>query len=247
MTWEHVDTPPTVPSGEQEQAEKKTSSQSGATNPQDEWPTPPFTFAFVSRVGGEGVSIETILTAVTEEAVCVVDALQTLSSFTVTVPDRVGVDIIAALAGAASSTWPAPTQRVSEEAVIAELTAFTCQRTNIRRRTRSSGSPRTSVPSGTGRTRGPRRTVGADHLSAFQDNGAGRSSRAGTRLAVSRCPARGVTIETVFTAFAAQTSRVVLAVARSWTDGRQPVSKQADAATAGRRRAVPVSGLQASL
>lgn len=163
MTWEHVDWPPTVPSGEQEHAEKKTSNQRVASlTTSDEWlksapPPPPLTFASVSRVGGKGVSIETIFAAVTEEAVCVVDALQTLSSFTVTVPDRVRVDIIAALAGATSSTWPALTQRVSEEAVITELTAFTYQRTKIRRRTRSSCShrttrdppSRTSVPSGT--------------------------------------------------------------------------------------------------
>lgn len=151
MTWEHADWPPTVPSGEQEHAEKKTSSQRVASPTSGRvaevstaGASPPLTFASVSRVGGEGVSIETVLAAVTEEAVCVVDALQTLSSFTVTVPDRVRVDIIAALAGATSSTWPALTQRVSEEAVITELTAFTCQRTKIRRRTRSSRSHRTT-------------------------------------------------------------------------------------------------------
>lgn len=189
--------------------------------------------AFVSRVGGEGVSIETILTAVTEEAVCVVDALQTLSSLAVTVPDGVGVDVVAALAGATSPGRPAPTQSVSEEAVVTQLTAFTCRQQNQSASDTDTPS-RTSVPSGAGRTRGPHRAVGADHLSAFHHNGAGSSSRAGTRPAVSRSPASGVTIETLFTALAAQTSGVVLTVTRSWTDGKPAVSKQADTSKGGR-------------
>lgn len=86
---------------------------------------PPLTFAFVSRVAGQGVSIETLLAAVAEEAVRVVDALETFPGFTVTVADRVGVDVVAALAGAAGSDRSAPAQRVPEEAVVTELAALT--------------------------------------------------------------------------------------------------------------------------
>lgn len=116
-------------------------------------PPPPLTFAFVGRAAGEGVSIETVLAAVAEEAVCVVDALQTFSGFTVTVPDRIWVKIIAALASATSSARSAPTQRVSEEAVVTEFTAFTCQDTNnqedLSKRQCSPGTPcRTRVPLG---------------------------------------------------------------------------------------------------
>lgn len=123
MTWEQEDWPPTVPSGEQEHAGKTRSRQRAAPPPARVQPPP--TFAFVSRVAGEGVSIETILAAVTEEAVGVVDALQTLSGLPVAVPNSVGVNVLAALAGATRSDRPPLTQRVPEEAVVTELTALT--------------------------------------------------------------------------------------------------------------------------
>lgn len=113
---------------------KKTTSQSGVANTRGAWPIsvppPPLTFAFVGRAVGEGVSIETVLAAVAEEAVCVVDALQTFSGLTVTVPDRIWVNIIAALASATRSARSTLTERVSKEAIITEFTAFTCQETN---------------------------------------------------------------------------------------------------------------------
>lgn len=87
------------------------------------------TFALVSGVGGQGVAIETILAAVAEEAVSVVDALETFSSLAVAVADGVGVDVVAALAGAAGSDRSAPTQRVTEEPVITELAALPCRQT----------------------------------------------------------------------------------------------------------------------
>lgn len=87
------------------------------------------TFALVSRASGQGVAIETILAAVAKEAVSVVDALETFSSLAVAVPDGVGVDVVAALAGATGSDRSAPTQRVAEESVIAKLAALPCRQT----------------------------------------------------------------------------------------------------------------------
>ena len=127
MTWEHEDWPPTVPSGEQEHAGKTRSRQRAAppTASKSSAPPPPLTFAFVGRVAGEGVSIKTVLAAVTEAALSVVDALQTFSRLSVTVPDGVGVNVLAALASTTRSDRSALTQRVSEEAVVTELTALT--------------------------------------------------------------------------------------------------------------------------
>lgn len=85
------------------------------------------TFALVGGVCGQGVAIETLLAAVAEEAVGVVDALETLSGLAVAVANGVGVDVVAALAGAARSDRAVLTQWVPEEPVIAELTAFTCR------------------------------------------------------------------------------------------------------------------------
>lgn len=116
-----------VPRGEQEHAGKTRSRQRAAppTASTSAAPPPPLTFAFVSRVAGEGVPIETVLAAVAEEAVSVVDALETFSGLTVTVPHGVGVYVLAALAGATRSDRPALTQRVPEEAVVTELAALT--------------------------------------------------------------------------------------------------------------------------
>lgn len=88
------------------------------------------TFALVGGVGGQGVAIETLLAAVAEEAVGVVDALETFSGLAVAVANGVGVDVVAALAGAARSNWAALTQRVPEESVVTELAAFTCRQVN---------------------------------------------------------------------------------------------------------------------
>lgn len=89
--------------------------------------TPSLTFALVGGVAGQRVAVETLLAAVAEEAVGVVDALEALSRLTVAVADSVGVDVVAALAGAAGSDRPALTQRVAEETVVTELAAFTCR------------------------------------------------------------------------------------------------------------------------
>lgn len=85
------------------------------------------TFTLVVGVGSQSVAVETLLAAVTEEAVGVVDALQTLSGLTVAVADGVGVDVVVALTGPAGSDRTALTQRVPEETVVAELAAFTCR------------------------------------------------------------------------------------------------------------------------
>ncbi len=87
----------------------------------------PLTFALISGAGGQGVAVETLLAAVAEEAVGVVDALEALSGLAVAVADGIGVDVVAAFAGAAGSDRPALTQRVAEETVVTELTAFTCK------------------------------------------------------------------------------------------------------------------------
>lgn len=79
------------------------------------------------------VSEEARLAAVAEEAVGVVDALQAFSCLAVAVADGVGVDVIAALAGAAGSGRPVLTQRVPKEPVVAELTALTCTQVHITR------------------------------------------------------------------------------------------------------------------
>lgn len=93
------------------------------------------TFALVSGVGGQGVAIETLLAAVAEEAVSVVDALEALSGLAVAVADGVGVDVVAALAGTARSDRTVLTQRVPEEPVVAELAAFTCRQVTAETRT----------------------------------------------------------------------------------------------------------------
>lgn len=82
------------------------------------------TFALVRGVGGQGVAVEGVLAAVAEEASGVVDALQALARLPVTVADSVGIDVVAALAGPAGPDRPVLTQRVSEEAVVTELTAL---------------------------------------------------------------------------------------------------------------------------
>lgn len=89
------------------------------------------TFALVGGVGGQGVAIETLLAAVAEEAVGVVNALETLSGLAVAVADGVSVDVVAALAGAAGSDRAVLPQRVPEEAIIAELAAFTCRQVTL--------------------------------------------------------------------------------------------------------------------
>lgn len=85
------------------------------------------TFALVSRAGSQGVAIETVPAAVTEESVGVVDALEALSCLPVAVADSIGVNVVAALAGAAGPDRPSLTQRVTEETVITEFTALTCR------------------------------------------------------------------------------------------------------------------------
>lgn len=149
----------------------------------------PLTFALVGGVGGEGVAVETVLAAVAEEAVGVVDALQALSGLAVAVANSIGVDVVAALAGAAGSDRAALTQRVAEETVITELAAFTCRQVTSQdgytivihqdpERCRRAGGPSQVCTCGSGGT------VGADDLSGLQDDGAGRSGRTRTWLTV---------------------------------------------------------------
>lgn len=85
------------------------------------------TFALVGGVGSQGVAIETVSAAVTEESVGVVDALQALSCLPVAVADCIGVNVVTALAGAAGPDRPSLTQGVTKETVIAEFTALTCR------------------------------------------------------------------------------------------------------------------------
>ena len=85
------------------------------------------TFALVGRDGGQGVSVKACLAAVAEEAVGVVDAFETLAGLAVTVPHSVGVDVVAALAGAACSHRTVVAQGVSEETIVTQLTALACE------------------------------------------------------------------------------------------------------------------------
>ena len=82
------------------------------------------TFALVCGAGGQGVAVETLLAAVAEEAVRVVDALEALARLAVAVAHGVGVHVVAALARAAGPHRPLLAQRVPEEAVVTQLTAL---------------------------------------------------------------------------------------------------------------------------
>lgn len=82
-------------------------------------------FALVCWVGSQGVSKKPIFAPVTVEAGSVVDALQALSRQAVAVADSVGVDVVTALAQAAKPHGAVPTQRVSEVAIVTELTPLT--------------------------------------------------------------------------------------------------------------------------
>lgn len=64
-------------------------------------------------------------------------------------------------------------------------------------------------------TCGASRTVGADHLFGFGDDGAGGSGRTGAGPAVVGRSLRGVAVKTVLAAFAAQTGSVVLTLTGS--------------------------------
>lgn len=92
------------------------------------WSVPPrprpLTFALVGGVGGQGVAVVTVLAAVAEEAGGAVDALQALAGLAVAVADGVGVNVVAALAGAAGPDRPGPPKRVPEEPVVTELAAL---------------------------------------------------------------------------------------------------------------------------
>lgn len=90
-------------------------------------PSTTLTFALVCRVGGQSVAVEGVLAAVTEEAGCVVDALQALARLPVAVTHSVRVDVVAALAGPAGPDWSALAQRVTKETVVAELAALPCR------------------------------------------------------------------------------------------------------------------------
>ena len=91
---------------------------------------PAVTSAFVCWVGSPRVPEKAVLAAVAVEAGSVVDALEALSRQAVAVPDRVGVDVVVALAQAAQPHGAVSPQWVSEVAVVAELAPFTWARDN---------------------------------------------------------------------------------------------------------------------
>jgi len=82
-------------------------------------------FAFVCWIGSQGISKKSIFASVTVEASSVIDALQALSCQAIAVSNRVGVDVVTALTKAAKPHRAVSTQRVSEVAIITELTPFT--------------------------------------------------------------------------------------------------------------------------
>lgn len=84
------------------------------------------TFAFVCWVALQGVAKEPVLTAVTEEPVCVVDALQAFARLSVAVAHSVRVDVVAAFAGLTGADRAAGAQRVPGVTVVTQLAALTC-------------------------------------------------------------------------------------------------------------------------
>lgn len=85
------------------------------------------TFASLARSGTEGVAVETLLAAIAEVALGVIDALQALSGLPVAVADGVQVDVAAAHAFVAAAHGSVLTQRVPKVSVVAELAAFACK------------------------------------------------------------------------------------------------------------------------
>lgn len=96
------------------------------------------TFALVGRVDSQSAAIEGVLAAVAEEAGGVVDALEALSCLPVAVADGIGVDVVTAFAGPAGPDRPTLAQRVTKEAIVTELAAFSCRQV---RRTNRSATP----------------------------------------------------------------------------------------------------------
>lgn len=90
------------------------------------------TFASLARAGAEGVAVETFFTAVAEEALGVIDALQALPGLPVAVADGVQIDVAAAHAFVAAAHGSVLTQRVPKVAVVTELAAFTCRHVSHR-------------------------------------------------------------------------------------------------------------------
>lgn len=102
-------------------------------------------FAFVCRVGSQGISKKPIFAAVTVEASSVIDAFQAFSCQAIAIANGIGVDVVIALAEAAEPHRAVSPQRVSKVAVVTELAPF---------------------------TGGAGRTVGAHHLLRLGDDGA---------------------------------------------------------------------------
>lgn len=100
-------------------------------------------FAFVFWIGSQGISKKSIFAPVTIEASSVIYALQAFSCQAIAISNRIGIDVVIALALAAEPHRAIPTQGVSKVAVITELTPFTS---------------------------GASRTVGADHLLCLRHN-----------------------------------------------------------------------------
>lgn len=82
------------------------------------------TFALISWVASQGVAIVTFFAAITEKAICVVDALEALAAVPVAVAHGVGVDVVVAVARPARSPLTIDALWVTEESVVAQLTAF---------------------------------------------------------------------------------------------------------------------------
>lgn len=81
-------------------------------------------FAFVCRIGSQGIAEKPFFAPVAVEAGGVVDALQTFSCQAVAVANRIGVYVVVTLTWTAQSHGPIAAQRVSKVAIITELTSL---------------------------------------------------------------------------------------------------------------------------
>lgn len=142
-------------------------------------------FAFVCWVGSQGISEKSILAAVTIEAGCVIDALETFTGQAIAVADGVGINVVIALAQAAKPHRAVPPQRVSKVAVVTELTPF---------------------------TGGASRAVGAHHLLCLRDRGTTRASRTRAGLAIIGGARGGISIVPITTPLTLGATCIVSAV-----------------------------------
>lgn len=107
------------------------------------------TFAFVCRIGSQGIAEKPFFAPVAVEAGGVVDALQTFSCQAVAVANRIGVYVVVTLTWTAQSHGPIAAQRVSKVAVITELTSLAWERENQRVRKKGLRHSCCGSPTGT--------------------------------------------------------------------------------------------------